>query len=172
MKKFTILLLILLVVASCFVFTSCEEDKQSKARQCFDGSYNHQFKIDGKCMWCGKTHCEVYGHTFDEDGSPCSVCNEPNPKQAEIEQKQEVEETLFWAETSLYIGLGLLIIGLIVHAVIGHAVGIVSWGTLILFLIYVITQYANYSVLNGIIATIYFVLYIIGRLFINSKVYD
>lgn len=91
MKKFTILLLVLLVIASCFVFTSCEENKKV---ECVDPITQHYFK-DGVCRWCGKTYCEVNGHTFDEDGSPCSVCDEPNPKQAEIEKKDEVEKALF-----------------------------------------------------------------------------
>lgn len=171
MKKFTILLLVLLVIASCFVFTSCEEDKQSKARQCFDGSYNHDFKIDGTCMWCGKTYCEVYGHTFDGDISPCSRCGEDNPNKEAAEKKAEFEKTMFWAEEAFYVGLFLLIIGLIAHAIVGHASGIFYWLPLLVFLVFVIIEYGN-SILNGIIATIYFVLYIFGRLFINSKMYD
>lgn len=147
------------------MFTSCEKEVE-----CIDPITKHYF-IDEVCRWCGKTYCEVNGHTFDEDGSPCSVCDEPNPKQAEIEKKDEVEKALFWAEEAFYVGLVLLVGGLIVHVVAGHGIPIVYWLTLILFLVWVIIEYNN-SVLNGIIATIYFVLYIIGRLFINSKIYD
>lgn len=164
MKKFTILLLVLLVIASCFVFTGCEENKKV---ECIDPITQHYFQ-DGVCRWCGHTYCEVNGHTFDDDTYICSKCGEENPKQ---KAKDEFEKAMFWAEEAFYVGLFLLIIGLIAHALVGRAGGIFYWLPLLVFLIFVIIEYGN-SVLNGIIATIYFVLYIFGRLFINSKIYD
>lgn len=160
-------LLAIRITTSCFAFTSCEDNKKV---ECIDPITEHYF-TDGVCRWCGHTYCEVNDHTFDEDGSPCSQCGTENPDKEAIENKAEVEKALFWAEEAFWGGLVFLVIGLIVHAVVGHASGVFYWLPLLVFLVFVIIQYNN-SILNGIIATIYFVLYIFGRLFINSKIYD
>lgn len=165
-------MLVLLVIASCFVFTSCEKDRLSREQQCFDGSYNHDFKIDGKCRWCGQTYCKVYGHKFDSDISSCSRCGEENPNKEAAEKKYEFEDTMTDVGEAFFTGLVALVVGLIVHALVGHQeTGIFYWLPLLVFLFVVIVLYVE-SVLHGIIGTIFFILYIIGRLSINAKMYD
>ena len=64
MKKVTIVLLVLLMLASCFAFTSCQS-------RCEKRGY-HDFYPEDTCRICKKTRCQVGEH--DWNGNECENC--------------------------------------------------------------------------------------------------
>lgn len=96
MKKIATILLVLLMLASCFVLTSCNftrplcpdgcsfpfDENGNRERVCeICGNYwctvrkYHNWDYaTGKCSWCGKYKCKVEGeHTYDISGK-CTGC--------------------------------------------------------------------------------------------------
>ena len=96
MKKTATILLVLLILASCFVLTSCNftrplcpdgcsfpfDENGNRERVCeicgnywctVRGYHNWDYTT-GKCSWCGKYKCKVDGeHTYDISGK-CTGC--------------------------------------------------------------------------------------------------
>ena len=85
MKKITILLLTLLMIASCFAFASCEEEPQ-----------------------CPEGGSHVYRNIYDEPSSYCNKCGQQKSSKPSI----SVGETIVFGIVCLVVGLIMHWIGL------------------------------------------------------------
>ena len=71
LKKFaSVLLVVLMLIASCFALVSCDE-----STDCVNGQRHYFSNHYGRCMHCHKKYCEAYGEHSYTNGY-CEYCGE------------------------------------------------------------------------------------------------
>lgn len=167
MKKFAFLLLALLLFATCFVFVGCD-----KGSECLDG-YNHRFQNGSNyCVWCDKSYCDVYEHSFttspDGESVYCKRCGVSKSVEKEEESKTILGTFIMPEDTGWFIltNVVLLAVGLLLRFAGGDGYGIFTklliYGPRGIFIILAICSWASGSILGGIIATVFTAMYYYG----------
>ena len=159
LKKFaSVLLVVLMLIASCFAFVACDE-----STDCVNGQ-RHYFSNDyGRCMHCHKKYCEAYGEHSYTNGY-CEYCGE---SKSEAEKASDGESPI---GTILGVGFFLLIASLISHRIgIAASSPFFIRAPMVVFLVFTVGTFFAYNVLCGIIMSIFFILYTIGSVSMNRK---
>ena len=160
-KTVSVILLVFLLAASCFVLAACGDDTD-----CVDGQ-QHYFSNDyGRCMHCHKKYCEAYGQHSYTDGY-CEYCGE---------NKSDADKA---ADGDLPIGIIILLggiltlVGLVLHRIgISFSSPFFMRAPMVVFLILTLGTFLAYGVLCGIIMTVFLVIYTLGSVSMNRKYLD
>ncbi len=164
MKKITIVLLILLIVASCFALTSCDESSD-----CVDGKTHYFLYSYLTCEYCHKDYCTAYGHQYLNKDSQTGkyYCHKCGQLKSEGASAADGELPI---GTVILIGAITLVVGLIMHRIgISTSSPFFMRAPMVAFVIFTLGAFLAYGVICGIIMAVFFVLYIVGYIKLNNK---
>ena len=159
-KLATAFFLLLLTIATCFAFTGCENSTTCRS------GYKHHFDTTNHCMYCDKTYCEVYGHSFSEDDF-CRTCGATESKNG---CKNEPKDNDIPVGGVIGFNIGLLIVGIIAHYIgISVTSPFLMRAPIVVYFFTTIVVFFQFGILCGIITLIFLIIYTLITVCMNKK---
>ena len=160
-KSATAFLLLILTIATCFIFTGCKNDAD-----CRNGYKHHFSNSYVRCLYCDKTYCEAYGHSYNDDC--CEHCGETKTQGCNKSTQKDIPYGMV-----IGFGIGLLIVGLIAHFIgIQISSPFLMRAPIVVFFFTTIAVFFQFGILCGIIMLICLIIYTVISVGMNRKYLD
>ena len=160
-KLATAFLLLILTIATCFIFTGCEGDSNCRT------GYKHHFDSGNRCMYCDKSYCEVKGHSFN-DNEFCGICGATETKSQGCKSEPNDSDTPVGGVIGF--NIGLLIVGIIAHYIgISILSPFLMRAPIVVYFFTTIVVFFQFGILCGIITLIFLIIYTLITVGMNKK---